>query len=213
MGSGLVEQVVSGEAPPLVPLTVDQYHTMLERGILKDGDPVELVEGLLVRKDRAAAGGPPLTHGPRHAVIVKRLMRLGPAVEIQGCHLLVQLPVTLSSVDEPEPDIAVVKGSIEAFAERHPGPEDVLLVVEVADSSLRYDRGSKLRVYARAGVPAYVIVNVPENRIEVYAGPVRAEGRYGQRTDYRTGETLTLSLADGRTLPLRVADILGEDPR
>lgn len=213
MGSGLVEQVVSGEAPPLVPLTVDQYHTMLERGILKDGDPVELVEGLLVRKDRAAAGGPPMTHGPRHAVIVKRLMRLGPAVEAQGCHLLVQLPVTLSSVDEPEPDIAVVKGSIDAFGERHPGPEDVLLVVEVADSSLRYDRGTKLRVYAGAGVPTYVIVNVPESRIEVYTGPVRAEGRYGQRTDHRSEETLTLSLVEGRTLPLRVADILGGDPR
>ncbi len=209
MGSGLVEQVVSGEAPPLVPLSVEQYHTMLERGILKDGDPVELVEGLLVRKDRSATGGPGMTHGPRHALIVKRLMRLGRFVETLDCHILIQLPVTLSNVDEPEPDMAIVKGSLEAFSARHPGPEDVLVVVEVADSSLRYDRGTKQRVYAVAGVPTYLIVNIPDERIEFYDGPQPANGQYGRRRDYRAGEVLTLPLTEGRTLPVNVADILG----
>jgi Uma2 family endonuclease len=211
VGSGLVEQVVSGEAPPLVPLTVEQYHTMLERGILQDGDPIELVEGLLVRKDRGVTGRPPMTHGPRHALIVKRLMSLARSVESLGCHLLVQLPVTLSSVDEPEPDLAIVEGSLEAFTDRHPGPQDVLVVMEVADSSLRYDRGTKQRVYARAGVPAYVIVNLPDERIELYREP--AEGRYAQRTDHRAGETVTLPLTRGRTLALNVTEILGPSGR
>ena len=185
-------------------LTVEQYHSMLERGILRDGDPVELVEGLLVRKDRGATGGPPRTHGPRHALIISRLMRLGQPLEALDCHLRVQLPVTLSSVDEPEPDLAVVRGSIEGYGERHPGPLDLLVVVEVADSSLRYDRGTKQRVYATAGVPAYVIVNIPEERIELYDGPEPGEGRYRRRTDYRAGDVLSLPLTEGRTLPLAV---------
>jgi Uma2 family endonuclease len=209
VGSSLVEQIVSGEAPPLVPLTTDQYHTMLERGILRDGDPVELVEGLLVRKNRGAVGGPETTHGPRHALIVKRLTRLERALEALGCHLLVQLPITLSAVDEPEPDLAIVKGSPEAYADRHPGPQDVLVVVEVADSSLRYDRGTKQRVYAVAGVPAYVIVNIPDERVELYEEPVAGEGRYRRRTDHVVGEALTLSLADARVLSLPVADVFG----
>jgi Uma2 family endonuclease len=213
VGIGLVEQVVSGEAPPLVPLTVEQYHIMLERGILQDGDPIELVEGLLVRKDRGVTGGPPMTHGPRHAAVVSRLMRLGHHLETLGCHLRVQLPVTLSNVDEPEPDLAIVKGSLEAFADRHPGPQDLLAVVEVADSSLRYDRGTKQRVYASAGVPAYVIVNIPEERIEFYEGPVPAEGGYGRRSEYRAGDTLALPLAQDRTLPVAVTDILGPTGR
>ena len=213
MGSGLVEQVVSGEAPPLVPLSVEQYHTMLERGILRDGDPVELVEGLLVRKDRSAAGGPPMTHGPRHALIVNRLMRLARPLESVDCHVRVQLPVTLSNVDEPEPDLAVVRGSIEGFGERHPGSPDLLVVVEVADSSLRYDRGTKQRVYASAGVPAYVIVNIPEDRIELYDRPEPEAGRYGRRTDYRAGDVLSLPLAEGRTLAVPVADVLGPTSR
>jgi hypothetical protein len=65
MGSGLIDQVASGEAPPLVPITVEQLHRMLEEGIIRDGDPVELLEGLLVRKNRAAAGEGEMTHGAR----------------------------------------------------------------------------------------------------------------------------------------------------
>jgi len=213
MGSGLVDQIVSGEAPSLVPLTVQQYHTMLERGILRDGDPIELVEGLLVRKNRAAAGESEMTHGPRHALVVMRLMKLEPKLETIGCHLRAQLPVTLSAVDEPEPDLAIVKGSLEDFADHHPGPRDLLVVIEVADSSLRYDRGTKQRVYAAAGVPAYVIFNLPDEQVELFEEPSSGEGRYARRADYGEGETLALPLGEGRTLPLAVTEILGRQGR
>ncbi len=208
----MIEQVASGEAPRLVPLTVEQYHVMLEKGILRDGDPIELVEGLLVRKNRAAAGEDEMTHGARHALVVKRLLRLERVLDPFGCHLLVQLPVTLSNVNEPEPDIAIVEGSPESFADRHPGPAEILVLIEVADSSLGYDRGAKLRVYASAGIPTYVIVNIPEQQLECYQEPVRGQGRYGRRTDYRAGQTLSLPLA-GSMLPLAVDDVLGPPSR
>lgn len=213
MGSGLIEQVASGEAPRLVPLTVEQYHVMLEKGILRDGDRIELVEGLLVRKNRAAAGEDDKTHGTRHAFVLTRLVRLERALDPLGCPLRVQLPVTLSNVSEPEPDIAIVKGSPESFADRHPGPADVAVLIEVADSSLGYDRGAKLRVYASAGVPVYLIVNIPEQQIECYEKPVPSEGRYSQRADYRTGEKLSLPLVAGSTLPLAVDEVLGSPSR
>jgi Uma2 family endonuclease len=186
---------------------------MLEKGIIRDGDPIELVEGLLVRKNRAASGEGEMTHGALHAQILTRLTRLERALEPLGCHLRVQLPVTLSALSEPEPDLTIVKGSLESFAERHPGPEDVLVLVEVADSSLGYDRGAKLRVYASAGVPVYLIVNVPERQIECYEEPVAAEGRYERRTDFRRGQALCLPLPTGRTLPLAVDDAFGSASR
>jgi Uma2 family endonuclease len=209
VGNGLIEQVASGAAPSLVPLTVEQLHCMLEKGIIRDGDPIELVDGLLVRKNRAAAGEGEMTHGARHAQVLMRLVRLDRALDPFGCHLRVQLPVTLSALSEPEPDLAIVRGSLESFAERHPGPEDVLVLVEVADSSLGYDRGAKLRVYASAGIAVYLIVNIPERQIECYEEPVAEQGHYRRRTDYRPGETLLLSLVGGRTLPMAVDDAFG----
>jgi Uma2 family endonuclease len=205
----LIEQVAAGQAPSLVPLTVDQYHVMLEKGILRDGDPIELVEGFLVRKNRASVGENEMTHGARHASAVKRLVKIERALEPLDCHLLVQLPVTLSNLDEPEPDGAIVKGSVEEFRERHPGADDLLVVFEVSDSSLGYDRGAKRRVYAAAGVPIYVIVNVPDRQLEVYEQPSRPEGRYERRQDYRSGDRLDLLLAPGRVLTLVVDEMLG----
>lgn len=209
MASGLIEQIVSGDAPALVPLTVEQYHRLRDDGFLVDGDPIELVAGLLVRKNRAASGEPEMTHGPRHAFVVKRLVDLVKTLEAPGWHSQAQFPVTLSAVDEPEPDLAIVRGSLEAFSKRHPGPADLLVVVEVADSSLRYDRVTKQGVYAAANIPTYVIVNIPEDRVELYEEPRTGEGRYARRTDYRRGETLALPLAEGRNLPLAVSEILG----
>ena len=215
MGSGnaLIEQIANGEAPSLVPLSVAQYHVMLEKGILREGDAIELVQGLLVRRNRAAAGEDEMTHGPRHAQVISRLLKLARALEPLGCHLRVQLPVTLSDLDEPEPDLAIVKGSLEAFADRHPGPTDLLAVFEVSDSSLGYDRGTKSRVYAAAGIPVYVIVNLPDLQIERYDRPAPAEARYQGRTDHGPGHALVIPLTAGHALTLNVDEALGAPKR
>jgi Uma2 family endonuclease len=115
--------------------------------------------------------------------------------------------VTLSARDEPEPDLAVVKGPPEAYLGRHPGPEDVLAIVEVADSSVDFDRTSKQRLYSAAGIATYWIVNIPEDRIEVFDAPRRDERRYSNRQDVNREETGRLVLPAG-ALEVTAAAIL-----
>ena len=114
-----------------------------------------MIDGLLVWKDRSARGTGPLSHDPRHASTISRLQRLGQRLDSFGCNLRVQLPVTLSDLSEPEPDVAVVKGPPEAYTDRHPAPVDIIAAIEVAHSSLRFDRSTKQRNYALAGIGQY----------------------------------------------------------
>ena len=116
--------------------------------------------------------------------------------------------MTLTDTSEPEPDGTVVRGPAEAFLQRHPGPADIVAAMEVADSSLRFDRTTKQRKYATAGIAQYWIINLPENQIEVYEEPLAAEGRYARRTDYRPGETIRLVLGPSVSLDVAVAEVL-----
>jgi Uma2 family endonuclease len=181
---------------------------MIRGGILQEGAPVELLDGRPVWKDRSAPGTDPMTHDPRHALCVTRLQRLFRLLEPFDVHVRLQLPVTLSEFDEPEPDAAIVKGQPEAFADRHPGPADVVALVEVADSSVRLDRTTKLRKYAQAAIPQYWLVNLPDRRIEVYTEPVPKESRYSERTDCQPGQSVTLVLQDGHVVTVQAAEIL-----
>jgi Uma2 family endonuclease len=207
MSLPLLEQVVAGRTPSLVTLTVEQYHQMIARGILREGDPSELIDGLLVLKDRSDRGGNPMSQGPRHALTLKRLQRQLRPVEDLECHLHVQLPVTLSAVREPEPDLSVVRGREEDYSLHHPRPADVLAVMEVSGSTLEYDRTTKQRLFAAANLTPYWIVNLPEEQIEVYEEPIPAEGRYGRRTDYQRGQVVPLTI-QGVTLEIAVAQVL-----
>jgi Uma2 family endonuclease len=193
----LFDQLASGQAPPFVPLTVAQVHEMLEAGWLADGEPVELVEGVLVRKDRSGLGEGKMTHGKRHSSAVAMLRRLDRCLDERGCHLRSQLPTTLSPTSELEPDGAIVSGRDDGYLDHHPGPEDVLVVIEVSDSSLLFDRGTKLRLYAMASIPVYLIVNLAERKVEVYSDPEASAGKYRARRDYTAGEILELPLPVG----------------
>lgn len=155
--------------------TVDEYHRMAEAGIIGPDERVELIDGRIVAMN-------PI--GSPHAWCVKRVnrafARLGDRVMLS-----IQDPLRLDDNGEPEPDVAVLRP--DAPEDRHPGPGDVLLVVEVADTSLAYDRGTKAPLYVRHGIPELWIVDLGGERVEVHREPspsgyrlVRALGR-GQR--------------------------------
>jgi Uma2 family endonuclease len=158
--------------------TVDQYESLVRTGILPDGAPFELIDGLVVLKDRAAEGEAPMTVGTAHQLCVQKILRLAPRIEERGCFLQAQGPIRIPAENEPEPDIAVVRGKAEDFAKRHPAPRDVESLIEVADSSLERDRTTKLRIYAAAGIRQYIIVNLVDEIIELYYGPQLKERRY-----------------------------------
>lgn len=153
-------------------LSVEQYHQMIAAGILTSGDPVELLEGILVTK---------MAKNPPHS-LATQLIRdaLANIFSSEWC-VSAQEPITLAD-SEPEPDVAVAQGDRRRYASRHPSAEDTALVVEVADSSLSLDRKLKKRIYAAAGIPVYWIVNLTKQRIEIYSEPSGSE--YQQRTDY-----------------------------
>ena len=209
MSTTLIDEVRNGTAPPLVPITVDQLQQMTDSGIFHDGDPIELIDGLLVWKDRSARGENLMTHDPRHALLIKRLQRLlTQPCDSVGWHVQIQLPVVLNTINSTEPDVAVVRGTEEDYATRHPGPADLPLVIEVAHSSLNIDRTTKQRLYATAGVPQYWLINIPDSQVEVYEQPDAASGKYTQNTVYGAGQTISWSLSSTHCLEIRTTDLL-----
>src|SRR3954468_5154309 len=112
--------------------SVDDYHRMIEDGTLEEGAPFELLDGQVMRKLRNAAGEDPMTVGDDHRITVLRLGELDRKFEKLACHITTQQPLALPPFDEPEPDGAVIRGSIDDYEKSKPGPSDMLCVIEVA---------------------------------------------------------------------------------
>ncbi len=142
-------------------LSVSQYHAMIASGILTDSDPIELLEGCLITK---MPKNPP--HSISTGLLLDALLRLLPL----GWSLRIQEPITLTE-SEPEPDAAIVRGARRDYLARHPLPEDIAVVIEVADATLPLDRKWKKRLYAVAGIPVYWVINLQANVIEIYTNP------------------------------------------
>jgi Uma2 family endonuclease len=147
--------------------TADEYEQMGQAGILQREDRVELIDGEVVTK---------MTVATRHAAVVARLNHR--FVLSTGGHAIVrvQLPVRLDRFNEPEPDLALLRPQRDFYETAHPGPSDILLVVEVAESSIRYDRTVKARLYARMRVAEYWLVDLNVDVVTRYTEP--GEGRY-----------------------------------
>jgi Uma2 family endonuclease len=192
----------------VVPLSVDQYHRMIQTGILPEGEPIELLDGFLVRKDRSKHGGDPMTVGHERAWVIQSLNRLLPSLVLAGYDLRVQLPVTLPPDNEPEPDGAIVRGTFNDYRTRHPGPSDIACIIEVADSSLQHDRTTKLRIYADAGIPQYLIINLVDRQVESHLLPQISSGSYGDVRTLPKGEQVTIVLANDQSIAIPVADLL-----
>jgi Uma2 family endonuclease len=188
---------------PLYRLTVEQYLRMAEVGILGKRDRVELIEGLLVQK---------ITRHPPHDVSVARINRLLARLLSDEWSLRVQLAIRLRR-SVPEPDFTIARGPEERYARRRPGPRDILLLIEVAESSLLEDRTTQATIYADARIPEYWIVNVVHNQVEVYTEPRGGQApAYRQRHDYGPDEELPLVLNGQEIARLRVRDLLPPVP-
>jgi Uma2 family endonuclease len=148
--------------------TVNEYYAMADAGILTEDDRVELIEGEIIQM--AAIGS-------RHAACVNRLTRLLVDGVGDDAVVTVQNPVRLSDLTEPQPDFALARPRPDFYAGAHPQPDDVLLIVEVAHTTLGYDREIKLPLYALAAIPEVWIVDVEGDVVEIYREPSGGEYR------------------------------------
>lgn len=195
MPDTLIQDAAAGHAR-IVGLTVAQYDYLIEHGLLDEDTSTELLDGLMVRKERAKAGEDPVTIGDRHTLVVQRFIRMAPQFDPHGSHLRVQHPVVLPPDNEPEPDVTVTLGTEEDFVGRKPTGTDVFAIIEVADHSLRRDLGVKLRAYAHAGVPQYVVIDLVHDVVLVHVNP--ASNTYPPAKVLGKGETLGQSRAAWR---------------
>jgi len=175
--------------------TADEFHRIAEAGVLREDDRVELVNGEIVEMT-------PI--GSHHAACVDRLNVL-----LQRCFgdrgiVRVQGPIRLDAHSEPQPDLAVLKPRADFYASAHPTPSDILLVVEVADTSVRYDRDIKVPLYARAPIAETWLVDLPNARIEVFTQPTP----HGYQQSRRAGRGERLTSSAVPALSLLVDDIV-----
>lgn len=187
----------TAEPPKERRFTVEEYHRMSEASILHEDDRVELLDGQIYLMS-------PI--GSQHAACVRRLDRLFQTQAEPDALVSVQNPIQLDQVSEPEPDLALLAPREDNYAARHPRPAEVLLVVEVAETSESFDQSTKLSLYARAGIREYWVVNLSDKQVHVYRNP---EGE-----QYNTHETYgpddELAVSDLPSLnPVSGATILG----
>jgi Uma2 family endonuclease len=161
-------------------LTVHDYYRMAEVGLLHPDDRTELIEGEIIDM-------PPI--GSEHASVVTLLNRQLMRAADDSVEVRVQLPVRFMPRSEPQPDFALVKHSSDAYRHAHPTGKDVLLLIEVSDSTLRYDLENKARLYAAHRIPEYWVVDLVNSRIVRHRAPSRTG--YRQRDDVASG-TLAL---------------------
>lgn len=176
--------------------TVEEYHRMARAGIFSEDDRMELIEGEIVMMA-------PI--GSRHASCVGRLTHLLASTVGQQAIVWVQNPIRLGPDSEPQPDVALLRPRPDFYAEAHPGPEDVLLVIEVAETSADSDRSVKIPLYARAGIQSAWIVDLSTGGIEAYAEPMPD----GYRRFRRIQRGQTISLGAFPEVTLAVDTILG----
>lgn len=181
--------------PRRLRFTVDEYYKMYELGMLKDFEKSEIIEGELIQR---------MGIGDRHAAAVNILNRFFSRNLEEHILVSVQNPVRLSDFNEPEPDLALA--DLRKFdGKRHPRPEEIILLVEVSDSTVKYDRDKKLPLYAEAEIPEVWIVNLPNDIIEVHQKP--SVGLYQIVKIYKRGETLVSEALPN--LNLEVDTVLG----
>ena len=171
--------------------SVEEYYAMAEAGILCHDDRVELLAGEIIAMSPT---------GSRHAASVTGLNHLMTVQLGDRAVVWVQNPVQLDSHSEPEPDVMLLRWRDDFYSSAHPGPDDVLLLIEVSDTTIEFDRNVKLSLYADARIPETWIVNIPDRVVEIYTDP--SGGVYGSRRVVGQGESVSPSAFEDVSLPV-----------
>jgi Uma2 family endonuclease len=176
--------------------TRDEYYRAAEVGVFRPDERLELLDGEILEKLSP--------QNPPHATALIKGARVLDDAFGRGHCTRQQLPLALNDESEPEPDLLVVPGTPDDYVDEHPGPADARLLVEIADTTLRLDRGRKREAYARAGIPEYWILNLPKRQLEVCRDPFQT--RYRSVTTHGEDEQVTPLASPGSMI--RVADLL-----
>jgi Uma2 family endonuclease len=181
-------------------LGVDEYRQKAALGELGESSPEELLEGNIVRKESQSL---------RHEASLEAFQQLFKVMLPEGTHARIQQPLDLGE-SKPEPDVAVVRNTLDNYATRHPVATEVSLIVEVADASLAKDRRLKARIYARAGILTYWLLNVMDRQLEIFtnpSGPVQMPGYHEHRT-YRVEDRISLVIGLSDLGTIRIGDLI-----
>ena len=195
MGTMTAERLRVAASLPRHRWTVADFDRMLGSGLLDEADRVELIEGELI--DMAPIGS-------KHAYTVDSIARMLQRLVGNRYLVRVQNPLRLGESSEPQPDIAVVLDR--SYAAAHPEAADVLLLIEVADTTLEFDRDIKLPLYARHGIPECWLIDVAGRQLSIHREP--AEGEYRHICRPTSGKTLHLLASDGPAL--RAAELFAD---
>lgn len=171
--------------------SVDDYEKMIQLGILTENHQVELIRGEIVDK---------MPTGEQHLACVNRLNRFLNRLVGDLAIVSIQNPVVFPD-SEPEPDVALLRPREDFYESGKPRPQDTLLLIEVSDTTLDYDREVKASLYAEAGITDYWIVNLVDRCLEVHRQP-RPDGSYGEMRTYQPGESVELLSLPGSTVPV-----------
>jgi len=179
-------------------LNIDQYHAMIAAGIIEEDAQLELLEGLLVLK---------MPKNPPHRISTKLIRAALEKIIPNGWYVDSQEPITLSD-SEPEPDVMVIRGQTTDYRDRHPQALDIELVIEVSDATLERDRTMKKRIYAKAGIPIYWILNLRDRQLEVYIQPRMEESEYAYSQIFTESESITITLKEVGLGTILIKDLL-----
>ncbi len=175
-------------------ISVREYDRMIEHGILTTEDKVELLNGVIIEK---------MPKGTKHAFLNDTIADLLKEKLAERVYVRSQNPIVLDDFSEPEPDIVLAKPPRQIYLEKHPRAEDILLIVEISDSTLGRDRFAKGSAYSKAGIRQYIVVNVAENSVENYREP-SANG-YNSKQTFHKGESFILEAFP--EIEIEIADI------
>jgi Uma2 family endonuclease len=177
---------------------VDEFHRLRDAGVLQNAERVELLDGWIL---------PKMTRNPPHDVALDKTVEAVRRRLPEEWRVRVQSAITTED-SEPEPDLVVVPGPAERFMNAHPGQRDVALVVEISNTSLSLDRNEKARLYARAGIPVYWIVNLVDRIVEVLSQPDRKQATYQQSTQFAPTDFIPLAIPGLKNTTIPASELI-----